>query len=124
MLQDYLNKVLQQPAFGAQVAMVTFTYLLASSLRVPVQRSFLGVSSLSFVRGLGNSLRESRLSKYANDDYRGQSIFLRVLILCDPLKLFDERKWFVIKDSYVVYIQLKCAREEEHGPGSTRRDLH
>lgn len=73
------------------------------------QRNFFEVSPLSFVRGLGISLREGEVSKRSNDDYRGRSIFVRVPFLCDTFKFHHDRKWFVIKDSYLVYMRLNSS---------------
>ncbi|CAF4172153.1 unnamed protein product, partial [Adineta steineri] len=92
-LQTYLNKVLKHPIFREHIAM----------------RIFLEISPLSFVRGLGKSFREGNLFKRSNDDYRGRSIFIRMLFQCNPCKLYHDQKWFVIKDSYFVYIQLDSA---------------
>ncbi|CAF1160764.1 unnamed protein product [Rotaria sp. Silwood1] len=92
-LQNYLNKVLKHPKLREHSAM----------------RNFLGVSPLSFVRGLGKSLREAELLKRSNDDYRGRSIFIRLLFSCDIFKFHRNRKWFVIKDSYIVYMKIDSA---------------
>ncbi|CAF1294151.1 unnamed protein product [Rotaria sordida] len=92
-LQNYLNKVLKHPKLREHSA----------------TRNFLKVSPLSFVRGLGKSLREAELSKRSNDDYRGRSIFIRLPFLCDTCKFHHRPNWFVIKDSYIVYIKLDSA---------------
>ncbi|CAF0767503.1 unnamed protein product [Adineta ricciae] len=93
MLQNYLSKVLENPFFREHIAM----------------RKFLRVSPLTFVEGLGKSFGEGNLSKRSNDDHRGRSILIRIPLLCDPCKVFHEDKWFVIKDSYVVYMTLNSA---------------
>ncbi|CAF4509501.1 unnamed protein product [Rotaria sp. Silwood2] len=92
-LQNYLNNVLKHPKFREHSAM----------------RKFLEVSPLSFVQGLGKSLREAELFKRSNDDHRGRSIFVRLFFLCDTCKFHRTRKWFVIKDSYIVYMKLASA---------------
>jgi phospholipase D1/2 len=58
---------------------------------------------------LGKSFREGDLSKRSNDDYRGRSIFIRAPFICDIFKFHHNRKWFVIKDSYFVYMQTDSA---------------
>ncbi|CAF0819823.1 unnamed protein product [Adineta steineri] len=87
-LQNYLNKVLKHPKFREQIAV----------------REFFEVSPLSFVHGLGKSVKEGAIAKRSNDDFRGRSIFLRAPFMCDKCKFHHGQKWFVLKDSYMVYM--------------------
>ncbi|CAF1532412.1 unnamed protein product, partial [Adineta ricciae] len=87
-LQDYLNKVLKHPKLREHIAV----------------REFLEVSPLSFVHGLGTSVKEGAIAKRSNDDFRGRSIFLRMPFMCDKCKFHHGQKWFVLKDSYFVYM--------------------
>ncbi len=54
---------------------------------------------------MGKSLREGDLLKRSKIDYHAQSIFFRTPFILDKLKSDHGRKWFVIKDSYIVYMQ-------------------
>ncbi|CAF2832619.1 unnamed protein product [Rotaria sp. Silwood2] len=92
-LQNYLNKVLKHPKFREHIAV----------------REFLEVSSLSFVHGLGISLKEGAIAKRSIDDFRGRSIFLRVPFVCDKLRCHHAQQWFVLKDSYLVYMDSDSA---------------
>jgi len=67
------------------------------------------VSPLSFVNGLGMSLKEGSISKRSNDDFRGRSIFIRVPFMCDKCKFHHGQKWFILKDSYLVYLNPNSA---------------
>ncbi len=62
------------------------------------------MSPLSFVHGLGMSIKEGAISKRSNDDFRGRSIFFRAPFVCDKFKFHHGQKWFVLKDSYLVYM--------------------
>jgi phospholipase D1/2 len=53
---------------------------------------------------LGMSVKEGAVSKRSNDDFRGRSIFVRVPFMCDKCKFHHGQKWFIVKDSYFVYI--------------------
>ena len=68
------------------------------------QREFLEVSPISFVNGLGLSVKEGAIAKRSNDDFRGRSIFVRAPFVCDKCKFHHGQKWFVLKDSYLVYL--------------------
>ncbi|UJR34309.1 hypothetical protein I4U23_021712 [Adineta vaga] len=87
-LQNYLNKVLKHPKLREHLAV----------------REFLEVSPLSFVHGLGMSIKEGAISKRSNDDFRGRSIFIRMPFMCDKCKFHHGQKWFILKDSYLVYM--------------------
>lgn len=67
------------------------------------------MSPLSFVRGLGVSEKEGAIAKRSNDDFRGRSIFVRAPFVCDKFKFHHGQKWFVLKDSYLVYMNPESA---------------
>ncbi|CAF4844628.1 unnamed protein product [Rotaria sp. Silwood1] len=92
-LQNYLNKVLKHPKFREHIA----------------TREFLEVSSLSFIQGLGVSIKEGAIAKRSIADIRGRSIFLRVPFICDKLRCHHAQTWFVLKDSYLVYMDSDSA---------------
>ena len=50
------------------------------------------------------SVKEGAIAKRSNDDFRGRSIFLRAPFTCDKFKFHHRKKWFILKDSYFVYI--------------------
>lgn len=50
------------------------------------------------------SIKEGAIAKRSNDDFRGRSIFLRAPFMCDKFKFHHGQKWFILKDSYFVYI--------------------
>lgn len=50
------------------------------------------------------SRKEGASSKRSNDDFRGRSIFLRAPFVCDKCKFHHGQKWFVLKDTYLVYL--------------------
>lgn len=53
---------------------------------------------------MGPSYKEGAIAKRSNDDFRGRSVFLRVPFMCDKCKFHHGQKWFILKDSYLVYI--------------------
>jgi hypothetical protein len=55
---------------------------------------------------LGQSFREGYLSKRLYGDYRDQSILSEICFLYHMCKIYNNRKWFVIKDSYLTSIEL------------------
>lgn len=55
------------------------------------------------------SVREGAIAKRSNDDFRGRSIFLRAPFMCDKCKFHHGQKWFILKDSYLVYINPESA---------------
>ena len=61
------------------------------------------------MRGLSSSVKEGAISKRSNDDFRGRSIFIRAPFLCDKCKFHHGQKWFVLKDSFLVYINPNSA---------------
>ncbi|CAF4976181.1 unnamed protein product [Rotaria sp. Silwood1] len=92
-LQNYLTKILKHPKFREHMA----------------TRDILDVSSLSFVQGLGISVKEGAIAKHSISDIRGRSIFLRVPFICDKLRCHHALRWFVLKDSYLVYMNSDSA---------------
>ncbi|CAF3411834.1 unnamed protein product [Rotaria sp. Silwood2] len=72
-------------------------------------RKFLDVSSLSFVQGLDISVKESPIAKHSIRGIRGRSIFLRIPFICDKLQYQYTLRWFVLKDSYLVYMDSNSA---------------
>ena len=67
----------------------------------------LGVSPLSFVEGLSGSIIEDTIQKRIGDNIY-YSTFNEHRICCERLKLFHTKRWFVLKDTYIVY--LNCER--------------
>jgi len=55
------------------------------------------------------SIKEGPIAKRSNDDFRGRSIFVRVPFMCDKCKFHHGEKWFVLKDSYLVYMNPNSA---------------
>ena len=58
---------------------------------------------------MAKSIKEGAIAKRSNDDFRGRSIFLRAPFMCDKCKFHHGQKWFVIKDSYMVYMNPNSA---------------
>ncbi|CAF4588597.1 unnamed protein product [Rotaria sp. Silwood1] len=90
LLIDYLNKVLRHPKFRAH----------------PATCEFFDVSCLSFIRGLSIDRKEGYLLEKLNDYHCDHHAFFHTRYYCDLCKCHDGPKWFVIKDSYIVDIQL------------------
>lgn len=67
---------------------------------------FLQVSSLSFNNGLGKSIREGYILQKFYDDYYDKKILSKISLMYHICKINDDRKWLVIKDSYIVPIKL------------------
>ncbi|CAF3982782.1 unnamed protein product [Rotaria sordida] len=88
--ENYLNKILKHPKFREHIAV----------------REFFEVSPLSFVHGLSISFKEGAMAKRLNDDFHRRSIFLRAPFMCDCFKTHRGREWFVLKDSYLAYMNL------------------
>jgi hypothetical protein len=63
----------------------------------------LGVSPLSFTTNLGPSLIEDMLSKKSGDIllYGG---CIKSKVCCQKMKIWHEKRWFCLKDTYLVYI--------------------
>ncbi len=55
---------------------------------------------------MGKSFREGYLSKRLYDDYRNQPIGKEICFIYNTFKNYNNRKWFVIKDSYLTPINL------------------
>ena len=52
---------------------------------------------------MGTSVKEGAIAKRSNDDFRGRSIFFRAPFMCDKCKFHHGQKWFILKDSYLIY---------------------
>lgn len=89
-LADYLNKMLTYPPFRDH----------ASTLQL------LGVSPLSFVSGIGSSHIECLIPKRTGDNvYYGH--FSQIKLCCEQLKFRFTKRWFILKDTYIVYTNTK-----------------
>ncbi|RNA40556.1 phospholipase D1 [Brachionus plicatilis] len=65
--------------------------------------TFLSVSPLSFISSLSPSLIEDLLCKKSGDiQLYGNCIKSR--ILCQKLKIWYEKRWFCLKDTFIVYL--------------------
>ena len=63
----------------------------------------MGVSPLSFVTDLSASIIEDFIHKRSGDNvYYGTLSQLK--ICCDKLKIFHLKRWFILKDTYIVYL--------------------
>ena len=63
----------------------------------------MGVSPISFIKGLSGSLIEDVIQKRVGDNIY-YSTFNRHRICCERLKIFHTKRWFVLKDTYIVYL--------------------
>ncbi|CAF3548315.1 unnamed protein product [Rotaria sp. Silwood1] len=88
-LRDYLNKVLQHPKFRTHQATC----------------EFFNVSCLSHIDGLSSSRKEGYLIKRSKDYYHDGYNFFRQSSFADSFIDHRDRKWFIIKDSYIVYMR-------------------
>ena len=69
---------------------------------VHLQTELIGVSPLSFTIGLGKSYKEGLLKKRTGDNiYYGNCSKLK--ICCDRVKIFSSKRWFCIKETYIMY---------------------
>jgi phospholipase D1/2 len=65
--------------------------------------NLLNVSPISFITELGPSILEGSLQKRTGDNvYYGRLSQLK--ICCEKAKIFHTKRWFVLKDSYIVYL--------------------
>lgn len=64
---------------------------------------FLGVSPLSFVKGVSDSQIEDTIQKRYGDNIY-YSNFHEHRICCESLKMFHTKRWFVLKDTYIIYL--------------------
>ena len=84
---EYLERLLTYPPFRDH----------------PTVLHFLGVSPLSFVKGLSPSVLEDSIHKRSGDNvYYGQLSKLK--LCCDNVKIFHRKRWFILKDTFLVYI--------------------
>ncbi len=63
----------------------------------------LGVSPLSFIRGLSGSIIEDTIQKRVGDNTY-YSNFHEHRFCCEQLKLCHSKRWFILKDTYIVYL--------------------
>jgi len=66
----------------------------------------LGVSPLSFVKGLSSSQIEETIQKRVGDNIY-YSNFHGHHICCERLKIIHQKRWFILKDTYIVYLKLE-----------------
>ncbi len=67
---------------------------------------FLGVSPLSFVKGLSESVIEDTIHKRIGDNIYYLT-FNEHRICCERLKVCTTKRWFVLKDTYLVYLNVE-----------------
>jgi hypothetical protein len=86
-IAEYLERLLTYPPFRDH----------------PSVLHLLGVSPLSFIIGLSDSLIEDSIHKRTGDNvYYGH--FSQLKLCCDNVKIFHTKRWFVLKDTYLVYL--------------------
>ena len=86
-IAEYLERLLTYPPFRDH----------------PSVLQLLSVSPLSFVSEIGQSLIEGSLQKRTGDNvYYGHLSQLK--ICCEKVKLIYKKRWFILKDSYIVYL--------------------
>ena len=85
-LGEYLQRLLKYPPYRDN----------------PLVLTLLGVSPLSFIKDISPSLVEDLLQKRTGDNvYYGHLSELR--ICCEKVKIFHAKRWFCLKDTYIVY---------------------
>jgi phospholipase D1/2 len=85
-LAEYLERLISYPPFRDN----------------PATLNLVSVSPLTFINGIGPSIIESSLNKRSGDNiYYGH--FSNVKICCEKVKMFHVKRWFVMKDTYLVY---------------------
>ena len=89
-LTEYLKRMLTYPPFRDH----------------PSTLHLLGVSPLSFLNGIGQSHIECLIPKRTGDNvYYGH--FSQMKLCCEQLKFRYTKRWFILKDTYIVYTNLK-----------------
>ncbi|CAF0825220.1 unnamed protein product [Brachionus calyciflorus] len=89
-LAEYLKRMLTYPPFRDH----------------PNTLQLLGVSPLSFMIGLSSSHIEYLLPKRTGDNvYYGH--FSQIKLCCDNIKIRYAKRWFILKDTYIVYTNLE-----------------
>lgn len=90
MIKDYLEKILTYPPFRDH----------------PSVLNLVNVSPYSFVTELGSSIFEGRVQKRTGDNvYYGN--LLKFRLCCDVAKIVYTHRWFIIKDSCIIYLNEK-----------------
>lgn len=86
-LSEYLTRMLSYPPFRDN----------------PEVLAALGVSPLSFINGVSPSLIEEQIQKRTGDNvYYGR--LSKLQLCCDNIKVFHASRWFILKDTYLVYL--------------------
>jgi phospholipase D1/2 len=86
-IAEYLERILTYPPFRDH----------------PDVLHLLGVSPLSFIIGLSPSIIEGSIQKRTGDNvYYGHLSQLK--ICCDNVKIFHAKRWFILKDTFLVYL--------------------
>jgi phospholipase D1/2 len=89
-IKDYLEKLLIYPPFRDHPKVI----------------DFLQVSPLSFVNEMGPSIIENSIQKRTGDNvYFGHLI--KFQFCCENIKMLYTKRWFVLKDTYIVYLNQK-----------------
>jgi phospholipase D1/2 len=89
-LAEYLRRLLTYPPYRDH----------------PSVLALLAVSPLSFVNDLGPSVIEDLMQKRTGDNvYYGHLSQLK--ICCDKIKIIHSKRWFVMKDTFVAYLNPK-----------------
>jgi phospholipase D1/2 len=89
-IKDYLDKILSYPPFRDH----------------PRVLDLINVSPFSFITELGPSIFEGRVKKRTGDNvYYGN--FLNYRFYCDTAKIFYKKRWFIVKDSCIIYFNAK-----------------
>jgi phospholipase D1/2 len=86
-LAEYLERLLTYPPFRDHTSVL----------------HLIGVSPLSFIIGLSPSVIEDSIQKRSGDNiYYGRLSQLKVC--CENIKIFHTKRWFALKDTYLVYL--------------------
>ncbi|CAF3549919.1 unnamed protein product [Rotaria sp. Silwood1] len=89
-----------------EAAQITTMQMAEQAGKTSIKCEFFDVSCLSFIRGLSIDRKEGYLLEKLNDYHCDHHAFFHTRYYCDLCKCHDGPKWFVIKDSYIVDIQL------------------
>ncbi len=89
-IKDYLEKILSYKPFRDH----------------PKVLELINVSPFSFIEEMGPSILEGIVKKRTGDNvYYGN--FSTYRFYCDSAKIFYKKRWFIIKDSYIIYLNHK-----------------
>ncbi len=109
-LSTYLERVVTYPPYRDHPVIVNkfklgfflkVFLLILNELIFKIQ--LLGVSPLSFTSNLGPSLIEDMLMKKSGDILLYGNC-LKSKMLCQKMKVWHEKRWFCLKDTYLVYM--------------------